>query len=145
MIGQAEPASVVANRELARTFFAEQDRLRGGPPEALCDASYRAHLGGTPPVDLAGHQAFATAFYAAFTPDTRHEIERVVAGVDWVIVRFVIRGTHSGSFFGVPATGRKIACVANVLMRVSNGKVAELFGVSDEAGMLRQMGVLPGA
>jgi hypothetical protein len=30
-------------------------------------------------------------------------------------------------------------------MRVSNGRVAELFGVFDEAGILRQMGVLPGA
>jgi predicted ester cyclase len=145
MIGQAEPASVAANRELARMFFAEQDRLRGGPAEALCDPSYRAHLGGNPPVDLAGHQAFARAFYAAFTPDSRHDIEHIVASADWVAVRFVIRGTHSGSFFGIPATGKKIVCVANVLMRVSNGKVAELFGVFDEAGILRQMGVLPAA
>jgi uncharacterized ParB-like nuclease family protein len=79
MIGQAEPASVVANRELARRFFAEQDRLRGGPAEALCDASYRANLGGNPPVDLAGHQAFARAFYSAFSAETHHEIQQIVA------------------------------------------------------------------
>jgi predicted ester cyclase len=91
------------------------------------------------------HQAFARAFYAAFTPDTRHDIEHLFASADWVAVRFVIAGTHSGSFFGIPATGKKIVCVANVLMRVSNGRVAELFGVFDEAGILRQMGVLPGA
>lgn len=145
MIAQAEQASVAANRELARAFFAEQDRLRGGPAEALCDASYRAHLGGNPPVDIAGHQAFAKAFYAAFTAEAHHEIQHIVASTDWVAVRFLIRGTHSGPFFGIPATGKTIACVANVLMRVSNGKVAELFGVFDEAGILRQMGVLPSA
>jgi hypothetical protein len=30
-----------------------------------------------------------------------------------------------------------------VILHIANGKVTRLFGVLDEAGMLRQMGVLP--
>ncbi|SRR6266487_1136085 len=129
--------------ELGRRFFEEQDRLRGGPAPALCAPGYLATLGGNPPMPREGHEAFALAFYAAF-PDMHHTIEDVFATSDKVAVRFVIRGTHTGSFFGMPATGRPVTVAANVLMHVSDGKVTKLAGVFDEAGMLRQLGVLPG-
>jgi predicted ester cyclase len=73
-----------------------------------------------------------------------HVIEDVFATRDQVAVRFVIRGTHTGDFFGLPPTGRPVTVAANVLMHVSNRVVTKLAGVFDEAGMLRQLGVLPG-
>jgi predicted ester cyclase len=57
-------------------------------------------------------------------------------------VRFVLRGTHTGNLFGIPATGRAATIVANVAFHVADGKVSKLTGVFDEAGMLRQLGVL---
>ncbi len=135
-------ARIEANRELGKKFFAEQDRLRGGPAAALCAPSYTAKLGSNPAFDRGGHEQFARGFYAGF-PDVRHHVELVVADQDSVVVRFVLRGTHSGSFFGIPASGRAIEVPAHVVMRVRDGKVTELFGVFDEAGLLRQIGVLP--
>ena len=129
--------------ELGRRFFEEQDRLRGGPAPELCAPDYRATIGGNPPMPREGHEAFAVAFYAAF-PDIRHTIEDVFATDDKVAVRFVLRGTHTGSFFGIPPTGRPVTVPAHVLMHVSGGKVTHLAGIFDEAGMLRQLGVLPG-
>lgn len=134
---------IETNRGLGRKFFAEQDRLRGGPAPELCSPDYRAHLGGNPPVDRAGHEEFARSFYGAFE-GLRHEVERVIADADDVAVRFILRGTHTGAFFGIPPTGRAVVIAANVLLRVHDGKVQELFGIFDEAGMLRQLGVLPG-
>jgi predicted ester cyclase len=67
----------------------------------------------------------------------------VFATEDRVAVRFIIRGTHTGSFFGIPASGRPIVVAAHVLMRVADGRVNELFGIFDEAGLLKQIGVLP--
>jgi len=136
-----EPATIGANRELGRRFFQEQDRLRGGPAEALCAPDYVAALGGNPGIDRAGHEGFARAFYAAFG-DLRHDVEEVFATEDRVAVRFVLHGTHTGSFFGIPATQRRVAVAANVLMHVAGGKVTRLLGVFDEAGLLRQLGVL---
>jgi hypothetical protein len=136
-------AKLAEHRALARSFFAEQDRLRGGPAPALCSASYRAHLGSAPEKSRDEHEGFARGFYAGF-PDLHHEIEHVIAEDDAVVVRFVLHGTHSGSFFGIPPTGRRVAIPAHVILRVTQGKVSELFGVFDEAGMLRQLGILQG-
>src|SRR5262245_28294533 len=105
--------SADANRSLGRRFFEEQDRLRGGPAEDLCATGYVAMLGGNPPMPREGHEAFAKAFYAGF-PDIHHVIEDVFATEDRVAVRFVLHGTHGGSFFGIPATGRQVEIAANV-------------------------------
>ena len=130
-----------ANRALGRRFFEEQDRVRGGPVEELCAPEYQACLGGNPPTDRVGHERFATAFYAGF-PDLAHTIEEVFATDDRIAVRFVLRGTHGGSFFGIPPTNRLVMIAAHVLLHVHDGKITRLQGIFDEAGLLRQLGVL---
>lgn len=134
--------TIAANLDLGRRFFQEQDRLRGGPAEALCASEYRARLGGNPPMPREAHEGFAKAFYAAF-PDMHHEIEEVFASEDRVLVRFVLHGTNDGPFFGMPATGRRVTIPAHVILHVSAGRVTTLLGIFDEAGLLRQLGVLP--
>jgi steroid delta-isomerase-like uncharacterized protein len=140
--GSTESDRIEANRRLGRKFFEEQDRLRGGPAVELCASDYRALLGGNAPLDREGHAAFAQAFYGAF-PDMRHEIEEVIAEPSRIAVRFVLYGTQSGPFFGIPATERAVRVAANVLMEVQDGRVTRLLGIFDEAGLLRQLGVLP--
>jgi hypothetical protein len=105
---------------LARRFFAEQDRLRGGPAPELCAPGYTAHLASNPPMDLAGHQAFAAAFYAGF-PDLRHQVEQVVAEGDQVAVRFTLFGTHTEPFLGVEPTGRPVCLTAIACMALEGG------------------------
>ncbi len=129
------------NAALGRLFFAEQDRLRGGPAEALCAPEYTAHIGGNPAMNLAGHQHFAALFYAAF-PDIRHAVEDIVATEEKVAVRFTLHGTQTGDFMGIPATGKPIVVSAIVIMQVTAGKVTELRGVFDQLGMMQQLGVL---
>ena len=46
------------------------------------------------------------------------------------------------NFFGIPATHKSVAIAANVIMRTAHGQVTKLFGIFDEAGLLRQLGVL---
>jgi predicted ester cyclase len=138
-----EAADLIAsNRTLGSRFFIEQDRLRGGPAEELCAPEYTATIGGNPVMDRAGHEAFALGFYAGF-PDAMHDVEEVFATADRVAVRFVIHGSHTGSFFGIPATGRPIKAAAHVILDVSGGRVTRLRALFDEAGLLRQLGVLP--
>lgn len=135
-------ALVEANRKLGRHFFEAQDRLRGGPDPALCADDYQAVIGASPATDLAGHTGFAQGFYAG-VPDGHHFIEQVIATEEAVVVRLIIKGTHSGNFFGIAASGKPVAVAAHVILHVKDGKVARLFGLFDEAGLLRQMGVLP--
>ena len=142
MTTPSDAATIEVNRGLGRRFFEEQDQSRGGPAEALCAPGYLAYLGGNPPMDRAGHDGFARAFYAAFG-DLRHDIEEIVATEDRVVVRFVLHGRHTGSFFGIPATDRAVAVPANVIFHISGGRVTKLLGIFDEGGMLRQLGILP--
>jgi steroid delta-isomerase-like uncharacterized protein len=141
-VSTVRDAAQHANERLGRAFFAEQDRLRGGPAEALCATGYSATLGGGPALDRAAHEAFSRAFYAAF-PDLEHRIEDVLATAESVVVRFVLHGTHGAEFFGIPATRRSIEVPAHVILHVRAGKVERLLGIFDEAGLLRQLGVLP--
>jgi predicted ester cyclase len=133
-----------ANREFGRRFFAEQDRLRGGPALDMCATRYTARIGVNPPMDRAGHDAFAREFYEAF-PDIHHEIEQVMVEDDSVMVRFVLHGTQTRAFCGIAPTNRKVAVAAHALLRLENGKVRDLLAIFDEAGMLRQLGALPAA
>jgi predicted ester cyclase len=89
------------------------------------------------------HNGFGRAFYAAF-PDLRHEIEQVITEDQVAVVRFTLHGTQTQPFFGIPATNRPIAVPAQVILNVQQGRVTSLLGVFDEAGLLRQLGALPG-
>lgn len=137
-----EQPQTAANEQLARAFFAAQDRLRGGPDGTLCTEDYRAELGGDSPIPREAHEGFAQAFYAGI-PDLRHEILQVFATEKDAAVRFVLHGTHTGTLFGIPATGRTVRIMTNALLGIRRGRIALLRGVFDEAGMLRQIGVLP--
>ncbi len=44
----------------------------------------------------------------------------------------------------IPPTGKRVTIWANVLMHLDGGNVKRLYGTFDEAGMLRQLGVIPG-
>ncbi len=134
---------IETNGQLGRRFFQELDRLRGGPLPELCAPGYTARLGSNPAMDFASYQAFSSGFYAGF-PDAEHDIEDVLATPDAAVLRFVLRGTHRGNFFGIPASGRSVQIVGHIILRIREGKVLELLGVFDEAGLLRQIGVLPG-
>jgi predicted ester cyclase len=125
-------------RALARRFFTEQDRLRGGPAEELCAPGYTAHLAGGPPLDYSGHRVFAAAFYAAF-PDLRHHVELVAAQEDQAAVRFILQGTHTGDFMGMPPTGRPIRITATAIMHLTGEQITELWGEFDQVGLMGQL------
>lgn len=59
----------------------------------------------------------------------------------WGIFRVV--GTHTGSLYGIPATGRYVDVIEVALWRVENGQIAEAWYFGDELGMLRALGVNP--
>jgi steroid delta-isomerase-like uncharacterized protein len=134
--------SVESNKALGTHFFMEQDRLRGGPNREICTDGYRAKLGGNPAMDFEGHKQFAGAFYSGF-PDLSHTIEETVADEDKVAVRFTIRGTNTAPFMGMPPTNKPIEMTAIAVLRIEDGKVAEINAAFDEMGLMRQLGVIP--
>ncbi|MDH3398973.1 MAG: ester cyclase, partial [Acidimicrobiia bacterium] len=59
----------------------------------------------------------------------------------WGIFRIV--GTHTGTVYGIPATGKTIDAIEVALWRLRGGLIAEAWYFGDELGLLRQLGVAP--
>jgi steroid delta-isomerase-like uncharacterized protein len=72
-------------------------------------------------------------------PDLEAHIDDLVAADDRVAVRVSFRGTHTGEFQGVPATGRQIHYVSHEFYRVEDGLIAEEWICSDMASLFRQL------
>ena len=76
-------------------------------------------------------------------PDIQWTIEDMITENEKVAVRFTMRGTHQGAFFGVPATEKPIAVQAMNFYRLSGDQIIEEFGQPDMLGLLTQIGAVP--
>jgi steroid delta-isomerase-like uncharacterized protein len=78
-------------------------------------------------------------FLEAF-PDLQVTPNLVVANGELVAVNLVARGTHEGTFQGVPPTGRRWAATCSAFYRVENGRIADAWINWDLLGILDQLG-----
>jgi steroid delta-isomerase-like uncharacterized protein len=76
-------------------------------------------------------------------PDIQWTLEETIAEGDKIAARFTMRGTHQGTFLGVPPTGRKIEVKAMNFYRLSGGQFVEEHGQPDLLGVLQQIGAMP--
>lgn len=83
---------------------------------------------------------FIKSFWAGF-PDIRWKIEEVIAHGDAVIARFVVKGTHTGAYQGLPPTGHTFESGAIWLGHIKDGKIIEAKEEADLLGMLQQLGL----
>ncbi len=79
---------------------------------------------------------------AAF-PDLTITIDDVITEGDKAVVRWTARGVHTGDYHGIPATNRQIEITGVNIGRYEQGKIVEDWSRGDDAGLLRQLGVLP--
>jgi steroid delta-isomerase-like uncharacterized protein len=89
-----------------------------------------------------GMKQFAAALREAF-PDLQMTIEDQVAEGDRVVTRWTARGTHTGSFQGIPPTGKQGTMTGIDIDRVVDGKTVECWSNTDDLGLLQQLGVVP--
>ena len=83
-------------------------------------------------------------FYRQAFPDFSVHLEDQILAGDKVVERWTGRGTHQGSLMGAPATGKTITASGISIHRLTGGKIAETWTIFDTAGMLRQLGIVPG-
>lgn len=106
------------------------------------DAFHPAFVGNRPGhrlQDLGAYRRYVTGTRAAF-PDVRIDVHQQIGEGDLVASRYVVRGTHYGEFFGVPATGRRIAVEGMTFHRFSGDRIAESWGCWDALGLLTAIG-----
>jgi steroid delta-isomerase-like uncharacterized protein len=82
-------------------------------------------------------------FFRGF-PDLRFDITHLHVGDEAIAVEMVLSGTHTGTWFGIPPTGRRFemsACA--VFIFDERDKIAGKRGYFDSALMRRQLSLLP--
>ena len=84
------------------------------------------------------HESLAVTLTEAFT-DFQTEILQQIAEAESVVTQMRSSGKHSGTFFGIPATGKIITLSAMRIDRFQNGKIVEHWSVADMAGLMQQL------
>jgi steroid delta-isomerase-like uncharacterized protein len=91
---------------------------------------------------LEQYKQLVMMYFTAF-PDIHLTIEDEIAEGDKVVTRVTARGTHQGSFMGIPPTGKQAVVTGIVIDRFANGKTVEAWNNLDDLGLLQQLGVIP--
>jgi steroid delta-isomerase-like uncharacterized protein len=136
----SEVTSTAANAELVRAGFAAFNAGDADACMALAVPDLIMNLAELP-VPQHGQEVWLQGFgmmKQAF-PDLQAHIEDLVAAADKVAVRVRFRGTHSGEFLGIPATGRAVEYVSHEFYRIAGGLIAEEWICSDMATLLRRL------
>ena len=67
----------------------------------------------------------------------------MIAEGDRVMVRWTFFGTQQGEYSGLPPTHKHAAYSGINIFRIENGKIAEVWDISDRLWLWQQLGVLP--
>ena len=112
--------------------------------DELYSPDYVSHsLGPDLPPTREGLKVFIRALREGI-PDLDCPIEEVVAEGNRVAGRFALRGTHAGTLFGTPATGRRVDVGVMVIAHFDEtGRWIEDWNCWDQLGLLQQIGVIP--
>ena len=91
--------------------------------------------------DREGVKNFFRGFRSAF-PDLKAEPVALVGAGEYVTLRYNVSGTHTGAFKGHAPTGKKFEAHAMQLAKFKGGKCTERWGVTNEAAILEQLGLI---
>ncbi len=97
------------------------------------------------PADILGIDT-ARAYYAQFLTgfsEVQFTIKDVFGQDEKLVKHWNFKGKHTGSFFGIPATGKTVSIDGATLVRMSGGKIAEERDFFDNMDFMTQLGLLP--
>lgn len=75
-------------------------------------------------------------------PDLRWRIEDLLAEGNKVLLRMTAQGTHHGTFYGLPPTGRRVTISSMDLFRIAGGRIVERWGLAEFGAILHLLSKL---
>jgi steroid delta-isomerase-like uncharacterized protein len=136
------------NRIAARRWI-DAFNARDDAAEAACRTTdFIAHAPDSiekAPLDSDAWAAFLGVFLEGF-PDLHLEVQDSSADQETTAQRILFTGTHTGTFRGLPPTGRKVRFSAVEINRMVDGRVAEHWVQLDSVTLFEQLGlrIIPG-
>jgi predicted ester cyclase len=136
---------IARNKKIVDAFI--QELFTAGDPTAVdryLDPAFVDHDPTVPGTSGPDTMRQAEAMIRAALPDWRSELDDLVGEGDIVVERFTASGTHTGPLWGVEPTGKQLVLRGINIFRLVDGVIVERWGRVDEAGLLRQLGLVPG-
>ena len=104
--------------------------------------NHQASAAAPPPPPGVKPKAATVAFFAARLkglPDLKVAIQATLAQDELVAASFAYEGTHQGVYYGFEPTGKRLFFTSCDIFRVSDGQIAEHWGMGDIAGVVTQL------
>jgi predicted ester cyclase len=141
--------STKENKELLRQFTNDFNSFKGDVTkirslyEKFLAPNYIGHnlLSGDLNREMRVQSVVATA---PAIPDLNYIEEDMIAEGDKVVTRYTARFTHTGTFMGIPPTGKQIVLRGVQINRIVDGKNVETWDFMDYMGLMKQLGAAPG-
>jgi predicted ester cyclase len=83
------------------------------------------------------------AFFRHAFPEQRSELLQSVAEGDYVALLHIHHAVNTGSFNGLPPTGRAVVVPGVELFRFERGKIAEFWRFDADLSLMMQLGAVP--
>ena len=132
------------NKSIVRAFAKAADDISAGKAEwtlqqNMVTEDFRVHTAGSAePLDFAAFRRFSGELMAGF-PGFHHRFEDQIAEGDRVANRITLACKHDGVFEGIAPTHKTVEMTIYNIMRIADGKIAEIWRISDMEGLLRQI------
>jgi steroid delta-isomerase-like uncharacterized protein len=133
-------SSIESNKEIVRKLFEES--LNKGNLALLSDLFAADFTGPQGEKGPAGFRVNVEPLLKAF-PDIHYTIKDLVAEDDKVGVNWTWRGTQTGPFRNIPATGRSVTNDGMAVFVLKDGKIVSCVTQTDRLGFWQGLGVLP--
>ena len=134
------------SQTIVRRFFAAYNQGDTQAFGELVSPDYVCHMGGMPEpmVGLAASLAADASVRLAFS-EIHWTIDDLFADGDKVVARRAWSMKHTGTFQGLPASGRTLAGTGIDIFYVWDGQIVEQWTESDNLSFMQQLGALPAA
>ncbi len=133
-------SSIERNKEIVRMLF--EQLLNKGNLGLLPDLFAADFTGPQGEKGPAGFQATIEPLLKAI-PDIHYTIKDLVAEDDKVMADWTLRGTQTGPFRNIPATGKPVINDGMAVFVLKDGKIVSATTQTDRLGFLQGLGVLP--
>jgi len=99
----------------------------------------------TAPENVVGIEGFKDYYqnYLTGFSDVTFTIVDVFGQGDKIVKHWNFKGTHTGEFFGIPASGKKVDIDGVTLVKMKDGKIAQEQDFLDNLSFYQQLGLIP--
>jgi predicted SnoaL-like aldol condensation-catalyzing enzyme len=112
--------------------------------DELHSPDFIGHYSGVSPEPIRGREALKQVFAAYLAAlDVRVTPEFFIAEGDFVVVHDTNWVKHTGTFRGIPPTGKEVNATSTDIYRIVDGKIVEQWFESDFTSAMQKLGVIP--